>query len=157
MTLDDLTPGQMAPDFTAPTQGGGSLTLSALRGRAVVLYFYPKDDTPGCTTEARDFTALADQFAAAGATVIGVSKDSVAKHDKFIAKHDLGITLVSDEDGDICERYGVWGEKKNYGKTYMGITRATVLIDAEGRIARVWPKVKVAGHADAVLEAVRAL
>ncbi|MCB1396598.1 MAG: thioredoxin-dependent thiol peroxidase [Rhodobacter sp.] len=157
MTLDDLTPGQMAPDFTAPTQGGGSLTLSALRGKAVVLYFYPKDDTPGCTVEARDFTALAGPFAEAGATVIGVSKDSVARHDKFIAKHDLGITLVSDEGGDICERYGVWGEKKNYGKTYMGITRATVLIDAEGRIARVWPKVKVAGHADEVLAAVRAL
>lgn len=149
--------GDMAPDFTAPTNGGGSLTLSELRGKPVVLYFYPKDDTPGCTTEAKDFTALADQFEAVGAKVVGVSKDSVAKHDKFAAKHDLGVMLVSDEESDICERYGVWGEKSMYGKTFMGITRATFLIDAEGRIARAWPKVKVKGHADEVLEAVKAL
>jgi peroxiredoxin Q/BCP len=152
-----LTIGDTAPDFTAPTNGGGSLTLSDLRGAPVVLYFYPKDDTPGCTTEARDFTALAAAFKDAGATVIGVSKDSVARHDKFSAKHDLGVTLVSDEATDICERYGVWGEKKNYGKTYMGITRATFLIGADGTIAQAWPKVKVAGHAEAVLAAVRAL
>lgn len=148
--------GDLAPDFTAPTQDG-PLTLSALRGQPVVLYFYPKDDTPGCTQEAKDFTSLAAEFAAAGARVIGVSKDSAAKHGKFALKHALSVTLVSDEDSDICERYGVWAEKSMYGKTYMGITRATFLIDSEGRIARLWPKVSVKGHAEEVLEAVRAL
>ncbi|GAB4266395.1 MAG: peroxiredoxin [Pararhodobacter sp.] len=152
-----MTEGDLAPDFTAPTQTGESLTLSALRGKPVVLYFYPRDDTPGCTTEARDFTALADQFAALGVAVIGVSKDSVEKHGKFAAKHGLGVTLVSDEETGICEAYGTWGEKKMYGKTVLGITRATFLIDAEGRIARIWPKVKVAGHAEEVLAAARAL
>lgn len=147
--------GQPAPDFTAPTQGGDTLTLSSLRGQPVVLYFYPRDDTPGCTLEARDFTALADAFAAAGARVIGVSKDSVARHDKFTAKHDLRVTLVSDESGDICESYGVWGEKKLYGKVSMGINRTTFLIDPQGLVARVWPRVKVAGHAEEVLAAVQ--
>ena len=149
--------GQPAPDFTLPRDGGGEITLSALKPRPVVLYFYPKDDTPGCTKEAIAFTGLAAEFEAAGATVIGVSKDSVAKHDKFVAKHGLGIALVSDEHGDVCERYGVWVEKSMYGKTYMGIERATYLIDGSGQIARVWRKVKVPGHAEAVLEAVRAL
>ena len=149
--------GDSAPDFTAPTHDGSLLTLSALRGAPVVVYFYPKDDTPGCTTVAQDFTALGAAFAEAGARVIGVSKDTVAKHGKFAQKHGLGVTLVSDADSDICERYGVWGEKSNYGRTYMGITRTTVLIDAEGKVARIWPKVRVAGHAQAVLEAVRAL
>ena len=149
--------GETAPDFTAPTQNGEDLTLSDLRGQPVVLYFYPKDDTPGCTQEAKDFTELGHQFKAAGATVIGVSKDTVAKHDKFALKYDLGVTLVSDAEGDICEQYGVWGEKKNYGKTYMGITRTTFLIDGEGRLAREWPKVKVAGHAEEVLDAVKAM
>ena len=149
--------GDSAPDFTAPTHDGSLLTLSALRGAPVVVYFYPKDDTPGCTTEAQDFTALGAAFAEAGARVIGVSKDTVAKHGKFAQKHGLGVTLVSDADSDIRERYGVWGEKSNYGRTYMGITRTTVLIDAEGKVARIWPKVRVAGHAQAVLEAVRAL
>ncbi len=149
--------GEMAPDFTLPRDGGGSLTLSALRPKAVVLYFYPKDDTPGCTTEALDFTARAADFAAAGAVILGISKDPVKSHEKFVAKHGLGIALVSDEGADTCERYGTWGEKKNYGKTYMGITRTTVLIDGSGRVARIWPKVKVEGHADEVLEAVRAL
>lgn len=148
--------GDLAPDFTAPTPDG-PLTLSALRGAPVVLYFYPKDDTPGCTQEAKDFTSLAADFAAAGARVIGVSKDSATKHGKFALKHALAVTLVSDEASDICERYGVWAEKSMYGKTYMGITRATFLIDAEGRIARIWPKVSVNGHAEEVLEAVRAL
>lgn len=148
--------GDMAPDFTAPTPEG-ELTLSSLRGRPVVLYFYPKDDTPGCTLEAQDFTALAPAFAEAGARMIGVSKDTLAKHGKFAAKHGLAVTLVSDAEGGVCEAYGVWGEKQNYGKTYMGITRTTFLIDAEGRIARVWPKVKVKGHAETVLEAVKAL
>lgn len=149
--------GDMAPDFTLPRDGGGTVTLSALRPGKAVVYFYPKDDTPGCTTEALDFTALREQFAAAGVTVIGVSKDSPASHDKFCRKHGLGIVLASDEGGTACEDYGVWGEKSMYGKTFMGVTRATFLVDGTGRIARVWPKVKVAGHAQEVLEAARAL
>lgn len=149
--------GTPAPDFTAARDGGGTLTLSALRPKKVVLYFYPKDDTSGCTREALDFTAHAAAFEAAGAVVVGVSKDSAAKHDKFIAKHDLAVALVSDEESDICERYGVWAEKSMYGKKYMGIERATFLIDGEGRIARVWRKVKVPGHVEEVLDALRAL
>lgn len=149
--------GEFAPDFTLPRTGGGDLALSALRPGKVVLYFYPKDDTPGCTKEALGFTEDAAAFAAAGATVIGVSKDSVAKHEKFVAKHDLGVILVSDEHGDVCERYGTWVEKSMYGKTYMGIERSTFLIDGEGRIARAWEKVKVPGHVEEVLEAVGAL
>lgn len=149
--------GQTAPDFTLPRDGGADVTLSSLKGSPVVLYFYPRDDTPGCTTEANDFTAMLPDFTAAGATVIGVSKDTVAKHEKFIAKHDLGVILVSDAEGDLCETYGTWVEKNMYGKKSMGIQRATVLIDAEGVVARVWPKVKVAGHAAEVLEAVKAL
>lgn len=149
--------GAKAPAFTLTADDGTKVRLSELKGRPVVLYFYPKDDTPGCTTEALDFTRLAADFAAAGATVIGISKDSVAAHDKFCRKHGLGITLASDAGGDTCERYGVWGEKSMYGRTYMGIERATFLIGADGRIARVWPKVKVAGHAEEVLAVVRAL
>ncbi|MBO6603645.1 MULTISPECIES: peroxiredoxin [Rhodobacterales] len=152
-----LDTGAPAPDFTLPRDGDGEITLSALRPAAVVLYFYPKDDTSGCTKEAIAFTELAPEFEAAGAKIIGISKDTVAKHDKFIAKHDLGIALVSDAEGDVCERYGTWVEKNMYGKKYMGIERATFLIDGEGKIARIWRKVKVPGHADAVLEAVRAL
>lgn len=152
-----MTPGTPAPDFTAPRDGGAMLTLSALRPQKVVLYFYPKDDTSGCTTEALDFTARAADFAAAGAVIVGVSKDSVKSHDKFIAKHDLGIALVSDAETDICERYGTWVEKSMYGKKYMGIERTTVLIDGAGQIARVWSKVKVPGHVDEVLAAVQAL
>ena len=149
--------GQPAPDFTLPRDGGTTVTLSGFRPGKVVLYFYPKDDTPGCTTEALDFTARAAEFAAAGTTVIGISKDSVKSHDKFCKKHGLGIVLVSDEAGHTCEDYGVWKEKSMYGKTFMGIERTTVLIDAEGRIARVWPKVSVKGHADEVLAAAKAL
>jgi len=152
-----MTPGDTAPDFTAPTQSGEALTLSGLRGQPVVLYFYPKDDTPGCTQEAKDFTTEAKPFNAAGARVIGISKDSVAKHGKFIAKHDLGVTLVSDEATTICEDYGVWVEKNMYGRKYMGIERATFLINAEGQIAQIWRKVKVKGHVEAVLAAVNAL
>lgn len=152
-----MEPGQTAPDFTAPRDGGGSVTLSALRPQKVVLYFYPKDDTSGCTVEALDFTAHAADFAAAGAVVVGVSKDPVASHDKFVKKHKLGIALVSDEATDICERYGTWVEKSMYGKKYMGIERTTVLIDGQGRIARVWNKVKVPGHVAEVLAAARAL
>jgi peroxiredoxin Q/BCP len=152
--------GETAPDFTLPqTRNGGSapLTLSSLRPRPVVLYFYPKDDTPGCTTEALDFTRLADEFQSVGASVIGISKDSLDKHEKFCKKHGLGIVLVSDEQSDTCERYGTWVQKSMYGKSYMGIERTTVLIDGAGRIAQIWSPVKVPGHAEAVLAAVRAL
>ena len=149
--------GETAPDISLPRDGGETLHLSDFAGKKVVLYFYPKDDTPGCTKEALGFTEAVDDFAAAGAVVLGVSKDPVAKHDKFIAKHDLKIALLSDETGDVCERYGVWAEKSMYGKTYMGITRATFLIGPDGKIAQVWPKVKVPGHVAAVLDAVRAL
>ena len=149
--------GENAPDFTLPKAGGGEVTLSALKPAPVVLFFYPRDDTPGCTTENKDFTALRAEFEAAGAQLLGVSKDSVASHEKFVTKHELATTLLSDENGTVCEDYGVWGEKKMYGKTFMGITRATFLIDGEGKIAKAWPKVKVPGHAEEVLEAVKAL
>lgn len=149
--------GTQAPDFTLPRDGGEMLSLSALRHKAVVLYFYPKDDTSGCTREAVDFTALGAEFAAAGAMVVGVSKDSAAKHDKFVAKHALGVALVSDEDSDLCERYGVWVEKSMYGKSYMGIERASFLIDGAGVVRAIWRKVKVPGHAAEVLDAVKAL
>ncbi len=152
-----LEPGQTAPDFTLPRDGGTELTLSALRPKKVALYFYPKDDTPGCTKEAIAFTGLAPEFEAAGTVIVGISKDKVAKHDKFIAKHDLGVALVSDADSDVCEQYGTWVQKQMYGKTYMGIERATFLIDQSGTIAQIWRKVKVPGHAEAVLEAARAL
>ncbi len=152
-----LAAGSAAPDFTLPRDGGGTVSLSALKGSKVVVYFYPKDDTPGCTIEAIDFTRLAPAFDAAGATVIGLSKDSVAAHDKFCRKHGLGIILASDEYGTTCEDYGVWGEKSMYGKTFKGIERTTVLIDAAGRIARIWPKVKVEGHAEEVLAAAQSL
>ena len=131
--------------------------LDALRGQIVVLYMYPKDDTPGCTTEALDFTAASDAFADAGALVIGLSKDSVKRHDNFKAKHGLQVRLASDEDGEVVEAYGSWVQKKLYGREYMGIDRSTFLIDREGRLARIWHKVKVKGHVDEVLEAVRAL
>jgi len=152
-----LQPGDIAPDFTLPRDGGGSVTLSALRPGKVVLYFYPKDDTSGCTAEALDFTAHAADFAAAGCTVIGISKDSVKSHDKFVAKHGLGIVLASDEGSDTCERWGVWAEKSMYGKKYMGIERSTFLVDGAGRIAQAWTKVKVPGHVAEVLAAARAL
>ncbi|MGP9789463.1 thioredoxin-dependent thiol peroxidase [Roseinatronobacter sp. NSM] len=152
-----LEQGQTAPDFTLPRDGGGDVTLSELQPSKVVLYFYPRDDTPGCTTEALEFTALASEFAAAGAQVIGISKDTVAKHDKFITKHNLGVTLVSDADSDVCERYGVWVEKNMYGKVSMGIERATFLVGSDGRIAQIWRKVKAQGHAQDVLKAAQDL
>ena len=152
-----ITQGQTAPDFSLPRDGGTSLQLSSLRPGKVVLYFYPKDDTPGCTLEAQDFTARLADFTAAGTTVIGVSKDSVKAHDKFCKKHGFGIILVSDEHGQTCEDFGVWLEKSMYGKTYMGIERTTVLIDGAGVVARVWNKVSVKGHADEVLTAAQAL
>ena len=152
-----ITAGATAPDFTLPRDGGTDVTLSAFRPGKVVLYFYPKDDTPGCTLEAQDFTARLDQFTAANTTVIGISKDSVKAHDKFCKKHGLGVILASDEAGQTCEDYGVWVEKSMYGKTYMGVERTTVLIDGAGKVARVWNKVSVKGHADEVLAAAKAL
>ncbi|MEA1652937.1 thioredoxin-dependent thiol peroxidase [Nitrospirillum sp. BR 11164] len=149
--------GTPAPDFTMPTDGGGSVTLSSLKGHPVVLYFYPKDDTSGCTAEACGFGESLPHFEKVDATIIGVSKDSVASHDKFKKKYNLPFTLASDADTDVCERYGVWVEKNMYGRTYFGIERATFLIDKDGQVAKVWRKVKVPGHVDAVLEAVKAL
>ena len=148
--------GDAIPAVTVTTPEGGALALGELKGPLVV-YFYPKDDTSGCTREAQDFTALAADFRAAGVRVIGISKDSPAKHQKFAAKYDLTVELASDEDGTACEAFGVWSEKKLYGKTYMGIERATFLFDGEGRLATSWRKVKVPGHAQAVLEAASAL
>jgi len=133
------------------------VNLSDFAGQKIVLYFYPRDDTSGCTKEAIGFTNSLDDFAALDTVILGVSKDSVTKHDKFVAKHDLKIALLSDADGDVCERYGTWVEKKMYGKTYMGIERATYLIDAGGKIAQIWHKVRVPGHVDAVLDAARTL
>lgn len=152
-----LEAGDEAPDFTLPTDGGGELSLSSLKGRKVVLYFYPKDDTSGCTKEAIGFRdALAD-FEKAGVAVIGVSKDSAAKHDRFKAKYDLNFPLVADEQCTACEAWGVWVEKSMYGRKYMGIERSTFLIGADGKIARAWRKVKVTGHVEEVLEAAKAL
>jgi len=147
----------IAPDFTLPRDGGGTVTLSDLRGRPVVLFFYPRDDTPGCTKESIGFSEALPAFTEAGAQVFGISRDSVAKHDKFVAKHGLTTPLLSDENSTVCEDYGVWVEKNMYGKKSMGIERSTFRIGADGKVARVWRKVKVPGHVDEVLEAVRAL
>ena len=154
MTVDV---GDDAPDFSLPTDGGGKTSLKAIRGKKVILYFYPKDMTPGCTKEACDFRDALPDFRKAAAEVIGVSRDSVTRHDKFKASYELPFTLVADEDGTLCEAYGVWQEKKNYGRTYMGIVRSTFLIDEKGKIAGVWRNVRVKGHADAVLEEARKL
>ncbi len=153
----DLAEGAKAPAFDLPADGGKRVKLKDLSGKKLVLYFYPKDDTAGCTKEAIDFSAAATKFARAGAAVIGVSKDSVEKHEKFKAKHKLTVALGSDEDGKTVEAYGVWGEKTLYGRKYMGIERATFLIDGKGVIRGVWRKVKVPGHVDEVLAAVKAL
>ncbi len=150
-------PGSPAPDFTLPRDGGGTVSLHDFRGKIVVLYFYPKDDTTGCTKEAIGFSENIDDFAKAGATVIGVSKDSPQKHDKFKAKYDLKVILAADENLDVIKAYGVWVEKSMYGRRYMGTQRATFLIDANGKVAKVWPKVKLKDHVSEVLEAVRAL
>ena len=155
--MPDITEGQPAPAFDMATSDGGRVSSDALNGKPYVLYFYPKADTPGCTAEGRDFSALAEDFAAAGATVIGVSRDPVKKLDRFKAKYDLKVVLASDEPGDVTEAFGVWVEKSMYGRTYMGIERATFLVDGEGVLRRVWRKVRVKGHAAEVLEAVRAL
>lgn len=155
--MSEISIGQSAPAVSLPRDGGETVTLSDLKGQNVVLFFYPRDDTSGCTKEAIGFTESVDAFKAANTVIIGVSKDSIAKHDKFRDKHSLGVALLSDEDGDVCERFGVWVEKSMYGKKFMGIERATFLIDADGKIAQIWRKVKVPGHVDAVLEAAKAL
>lgn len=155
-TTLELTEGAKAPAFDLPADGGGRLKLKDFAGKALVLYFYPKDDTSGCTREALDFTAAERKFERAGATVLGVSKDSIPAHDKFKAKHKLKVALGSDEDGKTIEAYGVWVEKSMYGKKFMGISRTTFLIDGKGVIRKVWRKVKVPGHVDEVLAAVRA-
>lgn len=149
--------GSPAPDFTMPTDGGGSVTLSALKGKPVILYFYPKDDTSGCTKEACGFRDQFPDFGGIDAVVIGVSKDSVASHDKFKAKYELPFTLASDKDSGVAEAYGVWVEKSMYGRKYMGLDRATFLIDREGVVREVWRKVKVPGHVETVLKAAKAL
>ena len=152
----DLKAGEHAPDFDLPGDAG-QVCLGALKGKTVVVYFYPKDDTSGCTAEAQAFTASGDAFAATGAVVVGISKDSAASHGRFRAKYGLSPLLASDTDGQVVERYGAWVEKSMYGRKYMGIERCTFLIDAAGVIRRVWRKVKVTGHAAEVLDAVRAL
>jgi peroxiredoxin Q/BCP len=157
MDMAELNVGDQAPGFELPQAGGGSLKLSAQAGKPVVLYFYPKDDTSGCTAEAIAFSGLKSGFAKAGAVVIGMSPDSVKSHDKFRAKHGLAVDLVADEDKKVLEAYGVWAEKSMYGRKYMGVERTTFLIGGDGRIARVWRKVKVPGHAEEVLAAVKAL
>lgn len=155
--MSELETGQPAPQFALPRDGGGILTLSDFAGKPIVLYFYPKDDTTGCTAEAIDFSRLKPQFEAADAVVIGMSPDSTKKHDKFKAKHDIGIDLVADEERTALEAYGVWAEKSMYGRKYMGVERTTFLIGPDGKIARIWRKVRVPGHAEEVLEALRAL
>jgi thioredoxin-dependent peroxiredoxin len=152
-----LSEGDKAPDFSLPTDGGGTISLKAFGGRKVVLYFYPKDDTSGCTLEAKAFNDAKAQFAAAGAEIIGVSADSVASHDKFKKKYGLGFTLASDEAKGMLESYGVWVEKSMYGKKYMGIERSTFLISADGKVLKAWTKVKVPGHVDEVLAAAQAV
>jgi thioredoxin-dependent peroxiredoxin len=148
--------GSMAPDVALLLADGAETSTGAFRDRKLVVYFYPKDDTPGCTNEAKAFSALMPAFEKAGIAVIGVSKDSAKSHAKFIAKYDLKVALAADTDGSVCDAFGVWVEKSMYGKTYMGIERATFLIDADGRIGQVWRKVKVAGHAESVLSAATA-
>ena len=149
--------GDKAPDFTMPTDGNGSVSLAKLKGKPVILYFYPKDDTSGCTAEACGFRDQFPDYGKTGAVVIGVSRDSAASHDRFKKKHGLPFTLGSDADGKVTEDYGVWVEKSMYGRKYMGIERATFLIDKDGVVRNVWHKVKVTGHVAEVLKAVQAL
>jgi peroxiredoxin Q/BCP len=155
--VNQLSVGDPAPDFELPTDGGGQARLPDLKGKAVVLYFYPKDDTSGCTAEAIAFNALRAKFAAAGTAVIGVSPDSAASHDKFKRKHGLNISLAADPERSAIEAYGVWKEKSMYGRKYFGVERSTFLIDRAGRVAKVWRKVKVPGHAQEVLAAAKEL
>lgn len=155
--MANLKEGAVAPEFILPRNGGGTVSLAEFRRKSVVLFFYPKDDTSGCTAESIAFTALAGDFAAAGAVVIGMSPDSVKKHDKFAKKYDLSVILAADEEKAVLNAYGVWAEKSMYGRKYMGVERTTVLIDAHGIVRRVWEKVKVAGHAEEVLAAAKNL
>jgi thioredoxin-dependent peroxiredoxin len=152
-----LTIGDKAPDFTLPTDGNGTVALKAQRGKTVIVYFYPKDDTSGCTKEACGFRDAMPDFSRIDATIVGISKDSVRAHDKFKQKYALPFTLASDESGEICEKYGVWVQKSMYGRKYMGIERTTVLIDGKGVVRGLWPKVKIDGHVDEVLAAAKAL
>jgi len=149
--------GSLAPDFELPRDGGGSIRLSSLRGKPVVLYFYPKDDTSGCTVEAVDFSTRKPDFEALGGTILGISPDSMKSHDKFKCKHQLAIDLLSDTEKEVIQAYGLWVEKSMYGRKYMGVERSTFLINAEGTITESWVKVKVPGHVDAVLEAMKGL
>jgi thioredoxin-dependent peroxiredoxin len=149
--------GEMAPDVAFDVADGKRAKISDWRGQKLVIYFYPKDDTPGCTKEAQGFTALAGEFEKAGTAVLGISRDTVKSHAKFASKYDLTVTLGSDIDGSVCEAFGVWVEKSMYGRNYMGIERATFLIGADGKIVQVWRKVKVPGHAESVLESTRAI
>lgn len=155
--MANLKEGAVAPEFILPRNGGGTVSLAEFKGKSVVLFFYPKDDTSGCTAESIAFTALAGDFAAAGAVVVGMSPDSVKKHDKFAKKYDLSVILAADEEKAVLNDYGVWVEKSMYGRKYMGVERTTVLIDANGIVRRVWEKVKVAGHAEEVLAAAKNL
>ncbi|MBL8671394.1 MAG: thioredoxin-dependent thiol peroxidase [Alphaproteobacteria bacterium] len=152
-----LTVGDKAPDFDMATDGAGRVALKALKGKTIVLYFYPKDDTSGCTAQACAFRDALPDFTKATAAVIGVSKDGTSSHDRFKQKHELTFTLASDTDGSVSEAYGTWVQKSMYGRTYMGMERSTFLIDGKGVIRQIWRKVKVKGHVDAVLAAVRAL
>ena len=153
----ELDAGDRAPAFTLPRDGGGTVSLKDFKGRNLVLYFYPKADTPGCTREAIAFSKLRPAFARAGTDILGVSADPVPKQDKFKTKHKLSVALASDEEKAMLAAYGAWGEKTLYGRKFMGVIRKTVLIDGQGRISHIWPKVKVDGHAEEVLETVRAL
>jgi len=155
--MADLKPGSIAPKFTLPTDSGGSVTLSELQGRKVVLYFYPADNTETCTIEAVDFSTRHAAFTSAGAVILGVSPDPAKTHDGFKTKHDLSVRLASDTDLKVIRRYGLWVEKTMFGRQFMGVERATFLIGPDGRIARMWRKVRVKGHVETVLEAVKAL
>ncbi|MHB2265356.1 peroxiredoxin [Aliihoeflea sp. PC F10.4] len=155
--MSELSEGDVAPDFSLPGDGGSTITLSGLAGKPVVVFFYPKDDTSGCTAEAVAFTGLKHEFEKAGVALVGMSPDSAKKHDKFKAKHDLTIPLASDEEKTTLAAYGVWVEKSMYGKKYMGVERSTFLIDKDGRISQIWRKVKVPGHVDEVLSAAKGL
>lgn len=153
----ELAVGNDAPAFCLEGNGGQTIDLAALKGSPVVVYFYPKDDTPGCTKEAIAFTGLKEAFDEVGARIIGISPDTAAKHDKFIAKHDLEVDLAADSDTAVASSYGVWVEKSMYGRKYMGVERSTFLVGADGKLKQIWRKVKVPGHAEAVLDAVKAL
>ncbi len=154
--MTDLTEGANAPDIDLPTDNGGHFRLADMKGQKLVVYFYPKDDTSGCTAESCSFSENIKSFEKLGVAIVGISKCSVKKHDKFKAKYDLQFPLASDEEGDVCERYGVWVQKSMYGRKYMGIERTTFLIDEDGKIEKIWPKVKVNGHTEEILEALKA-